>query len=407
LELRPRSLDKVAQLIDKGVSIPDPLSVDVGPDVDVARISGDGVTIYPGCRIYGAKTMISRGASLGAEAPVTLRDCRLGPEVELGGGFYAGSVLLDGVVMGASAHVREGCLLEERARGAHAVGLKQTILFPFVTLGSLVNFCDCLMAGGTSPSHHSEVGSSYVHFNFTPAGDKSTASLFGDVPRGVMLDQEPIFLGGQGGAVGPLRVAFGTVVAAGSILREDVLEEGQLVVASVPRGMKRAFSPRAYTDVRPVVRNNIVYLANLAALERWYSEVRRGFFHREELGDLMLEAALEVLAAAKRERVHRLLSMLDKAAASDGSKPRPSGKMRALAALFTDGTEGDDAPNPPRSLTAAVAAAWSDGGERHYLDWMRALPSATRRAGTDWLQTTVNFLCARAGELLDDPRLSA
>jgi len=30
--------------------------------------------------------------------------------------------------------------------------------------------------------------------------------LFGDVPRGVMLNQPPIFLGGQGGAVGPIRV---------------------------------------------------------------------------------------------------------------------------------------------------------------------------------------------------------
>ena len=110
--------------------------------------------------------------------------------------------------MGPGAQVREGCLLEEEANGAHCVGLKQTILFPFVTLGSLINFCDCLMAGGTSRKDHSEVGSSYIHFNFTPDGDKTTASLFGDVPRGVMLDQPPIFLGGQGGAVGPVRAGL-------------------------------------------------------------------------------------------------------------------------------------------------------------------------------------------------------
>ena len=90
--------------------------------------------------------------------------------------------------MGLGAQVREGCLLEEEANGAHCVGLKQTILFPFVTLGSLINFCDCLMAGGTSRKDHSEVGSSYIHFNYTPDGDKTTASLFGDVPRGVMLE---------------------------------------------------------------------------------------------------------------------------------------------------------------------------------------------------------------------------
>jgi len=84
------------------------------------------------------------------------------------------------------AEVREGCLLEEEANGAHTVGLKQTILFPFVTLGSIVNFCDILMAGGTDRRNHSEVGSSYIHFNYTPNQDKATASLIGDVAYGVM-----------------------------------------------------------------------------------------------------------------------------------------------------------------------------------------------------------------------------
>jgi len=102
------------------------------------------------------------------------------------------------------------------------VGLKQTILFPFVTLGSLVNFCDCLMAGGTSKKDHSEVGSSYIHFNYTPEQDKATPSLIGDVPQGVMVNRPPIFLGGQGGAVGPVRIGYGTVVKAGTILRKDV-----------------------------------------------------------------------------------------------------------------------------------------------------------------------------------------
>ena len=110
--------------------------------------------------------------------------------------------------MGSGAHVRTGTLLEEQAGAAHTVGFKQTIFLPFVTAGSLINFCDCLMAGGTSRKNHSEIGSSYIHFNFTPRQDKATASLIGDVPRGVMLDQAPIFLGGQGGLVGPVLLDF-------------------------------------------------------------------------------------------------------------------------------------------------------------------------------------------------------
>jgi len=197
MDPQPRAHENVVRLIDNGVDVHAPLSVEVGDEVDATRISGDGVTIYPGCRIYGEHTVISAGCTLGAEGPVTLDDCRLGPHVALKGGSFKQSVFLEKANVGPGAQVREGCLLEEEASGAHCVGLKQTILFPFVTLGSLINFCDCLMAGGTSRNDHSEVGSSYVHFNYTPDGDKTTASLFGDVPRGVMLDQPPIFLGGQ------------------------------------------------------------------------------------------------------------------------------------------------------------------------------------------------------------------
>ncbi len=221
MDIQLRCYDKIFQLINKGVDIPNPFTIDLGDEVSVDRISGKGVRIYPGCRIYGEHTVISAGSQIGHEGPVTIDNCQLGPKVELKGGYFNKSVFLEKANMGLGAHVREGCILEEEANGAHCVGIKQTILFPFVTLGSLINFCDCLMAGGTSRKDHSEVGSSYIHFNFTPDGDKTTASLIGDVPRGVMLNQPAIFLGGQGGMVGPLRMGYGNVVAANSVLRND------------------------------------------------------------------------------------------------------------------------------------------------------------------------------------------
>jgi UDP-N-acetylglucosamine/UDP-N-acetylgalactosamine diphosphorylase len=144
MDFKPKSHEKIQQLLDKGVEIPNPGTLDIGNDVNVDQISGDGVRIYPGCRIYGGKTVISSGCKLGYEAPVTIEDCQLGSKVELKGGFFSKSVFLEKANMGMGAHVREGCILEEEAGGAHSVGLKQTILFPFVTLGSLINFCDCL-----------------------------------------------------------------------------------------------------------------------------------------------------------------------------------------------------------------------------------------------------------------------
>ena len=302
MEMRPKGYEKVMRLLDKGVEISNPLSLDIGPDVDVDCISGDGVVLYPGCRIYGAQTVISAGVRLGAEAPVTIDNCQLGPSVALKGGYFMKSVFLEKANMGSGAQVREGTLLEEEANGAHCVGLKQTILFPFVTLGSLINFCDCFMSGGTSRKNHGEVGSSYIHFNFTPDGNKTTASLFGDVPRGVMLNQPPIFLGGQGGTVGPVRTGYGTVVAAGSVLRDDVPGDNMFVMGKALPGVQRAIAPQAYKRLSRIVEKNIVYLASLVALEQWYVHVRRPFFAAQDLGLLVYDGALRVLASARAER---------------------------------------------------------------------------------------------------------
>jgi UDP-N-acetylglucosamine/UDP-N-acetylgalactosamine diphosphorylase len=196
--------------------------------------------------------------------------------------------------------------LEEEASCAHSVGLKQTILFPFVTLGSLINFCDCLMAGGTGRQNHSEVGSSYVHFNFTPNQDKATPSLIGDVPRGVMLSQRPIFLGGQGGLVGPARLGFGSVIAAGIICRADI-GENVLVRGVGMEAREIPYRPGIYPEIKRKVENNITYIANLTALRSWYSDVRSRF-----LNPIILEAALAVLEAAMAERISRLKALAER-----------------------------------------------------------------------------------------------
>jgi len=313
VELKARSYEKIVMLVNKGVDIPNPWTLDIGNEVDPERISGNGVTIYPGCRIYGKNTVISAGAKIGYEGPATIDDCQIGPNVELKAGYFNKAVFLEKANMGLGAHVREGCILEEEAGGAHCVGLKQTILFPFVTLGSLINFCDCLMAGGTSRKDHSEVGSSYIHFNFTPDGDKTTASLIGDVPRGVMLNQPPIFLGGQGGMVGPLRVGYGNIIAAGTILRKDIDEENKLIFGKGMSGEIKDRNPNSYPSISRIVGNNILYLANLVALEQWYMHVRQPFFNKQEFGDLVYAGAMDKLSSAKKERIKRLQAMADKA----------------------------------------------------------------------------------------------
>jgi UDP-N-acetylglucosamine/UDP-N-acetylgalactosamine diphosphorylase len=236
----------------------------------------------------------------------------LGPDVELKGGFFCNSVFLEKSGMGSCAHVRDACILEEEANGAHTVGLKHTILFPFVTLGSLINFCDCLMAGGTSRKNHSEVGSSYIHFNYTPNQDKITPSLIGDVHRGVMLDQPPIFLGGQGGLVGPAKLGFGTVIAAGAIFRGDFLEENKFFTGAILKEKYSDFYPGLYWTIHRQILNNINYIANLIALSFWYKEIRSQFLKESPMGKELYKGALEKLNIAIHERIKHFKAFVQK-----------------------------------------------------------------------------------------------
>ena len=75
--LKPRAEAKIIELIHRGVDIPNPLTLDIGDEVPVDRVSAKGVTLYPGCRIYGKNIVISAGCKLGAEAPATIEDCQL------------------------------------------------------------------------------------------------------------------------------------------------------------------------------------------------------------------------------------------------------------------------------------------------------------------------------------------
>jgi UDP-N-acetylglucosamine/UDP-N-acetylgalactosamine diphosphorylase len=389
---------RISALLDKGVVVYSPSSVFLDPDVQPERIAA-GAVIHPGCRLRGAKLSIGPGSVLGEEAPATVDDCQLGRNVCLKGGYFAGSTFLDGCSVGSSAHVRPGTLLEEGASAAHSVGLKQTILLPYVTIGSLVNFCDCLMAGGTGARDHGEVGSSYIHFNYTPSQDKATASLLGDVPRGVMLDMPPIFLGGQGGMVGPSRIAFGTVIAAGVICRDDVLEEGLLYTGrptSSGRSIRIRSSVRVGLDRS--FRNNLHYLGNIRALRVWYQEVRVGLSEGDVWSDACRVGALVRLDMILEERMRRLRELAD----SLGGAEVYNRLSEAWPRLH------EDMLRPAQSEVAAhdrntFLSAWqSVPAGTPYPQAIASLDREVRTAGTRWLQSLVDQVVG----LLPDKRQS-
>ena len=402
------NLDKIECLIKKGVRIPNPESVEIGDEVDIERISGDGVSVYSGCKIFGSSTLILQRSNIGYEGPVTIENCHIGPEVKLKSGFFKQAVFLNKVSMGSGSHVRDGTILEEQASVAHTVGLKQTILFPFVTLGSLINFCDCFMAGGTDRKNHSEVGSSYIHFNFTPNQDKATASLLGDVPNGVMLNQNPIFLGGQGGLIGPCRLSYGTTIAAGTINRKDELNSGRLIFGGAGKGGSIPFTPGMYRSEKRIVTNNIIYIANLMALLQWYNHVR-SMFISHDFPQPLLDGLKEKLNMAIEERVKRLGELCLKTPDPDIAKETSEGLMHQKNKLRDRWPEMEEAFKVNkikegdlsiRDLFLETINRGIKKSGRDYIPVIKGLSVENATQGTKWLQGIVDDITAQIIEII-------
>ncbi len=404
-----------SRLIQKGVTIYAPETVYIDDSVDPDRIASE-VIIHSGSRIRGKDTLICSGAIIGAEAPATVENCYIGPDVSLKGGFFKKGVFLKGASMGSGAHVREGTIFEEYASAAHQVGVKQTILFPFVTLGSLINFCDCLMSGGTGPKNHSEVGSSYIHFNFTPQQDKVTPSLLGDVAGGVMLNRKPIFLGGQGGLVGPARLAFGTVIAAGTICRTDELRENRLLFGGPSKSGNIAYSQDFYRNIRSVVYKNLHYMASLTALSCWYTHVRSRFVS-QQMPQELFSGLKANLGSALHERVLRLTRYAEKMGDSAKAYEKISGisaseklltqkrqlheNREQLSDNILSDFEGlQDDPSLRETFVASIDRAIDLHGKNDYVKTIQRINKTDADTGTAWLQGIVEKSMERWGALL-------
>jgi hypothetical protein len=360
--------DQLEQLAGKGVELIDPRQIYIDSDVSLHRIF-PGAILFPGTRLSGARTLVAPGAKIGSEGPATVVDSAIGENAEIASGYVAGSVLLNKARIGSNGHVRAGTLLEEEASTAHAVGLKQTILTSFVTLGSLINCCDCLVSGGRSRSNHTEIGSGFIHFNFTPwgeNGDKATPSLIGDVPRGVFLREERIFIGGSSGMVGPSRMGFGSFSVAGQVIRNDIKD--QRIHSETSRRIDAPWNFQGASSVGPRVAKNLEYIGQLLALRTWYEEVRKARLPKEQAAShpgLVIDEAIRLLDGAIKER----LTQLERFLKSTGGSLAPV-QFPARSGVFS----------------------WNDQGGKadDHVAWVKTLSAQEVARGTQWLQGIVD-----------------
>jgi UDP-N-acetylglucosamine/UDP-N-acetylgalactosamine diphosphorylase len=365
------SLEAKLDLLEaKGVTVIDRRQTYLDEAIDESRICR-GAVLYPGTRLVGARTFVGPGAKVGIEGPAVLVNTIIGKDSEVASGYLNEAVMLRNARVGSNAHIRVGTLMEEESSTAHAVGLKHTVLMSFVTMGSLINFCDGLISGGKSRREHTEVGSGFIHFNYKPrgkSGDKATPSLIGDVVHGVFLRQQRIFLGGLSGIVGPQKVGFGSFTIAGQVLRREV--PSNRVVGDVPRKVDRESYAPTEAPSR-ILKLNLEYIGQLTALQTWYREVRlaripasREYAHIR----VVTRAALELLSVCIDERVERLRQFLE-----ERGLPIP-------CLSFT---------SPPCPLSIEARHPYFD-----HIEWIMDLSQIEVEKGASWLRSIVDGIVA-------------
>ena len=396
-----------------------PASTVVAPDVNLSQIE-PGVRLYPGCTIEGPRTILRAGTELGRAGGGTFKNVAAGRNVSLWGGAFDDCTFLDGASLRGNAEVRGGSLLEEGAEGAHTVGLKMTILLCNVVVGSLINFRDALVAGGTSRKDHSEVGSCLALYNFTPWGDKF-ASQFGDVPTGVTLRGARIFVGGQAQIVSPVRVGYGAVIPAGVAVRRDVPDFAMASnAAPTPGGQLGSFDTRVLGAVAPKYRATVTYIANLWALRAWYTDVRIPCA-TDVLQSALLQSAVRQIDAGIAERIKRLDKWIARlpdsvrhlrAAADAKSHRRAAEQQRLVDSWSSDKARLQEpvAPNPHGAaegsevfktvvdkLTGAGSAAATGDGSVGWIDRICSLDETSVVAVREALQAQIDARLAPLG----------
>jgi UDP-N-acetylglucosamine/UDP-N-acetylgalactosamine diphosphorylase len=229
-----------------------------------------------------------------------------------------------------------------------------------------------------------------------------------------MLNQNPIFLGGQGGLVGPVSLEYGVVIAAGTIARKDITKENSMLLGNPSVPKRIPFHPDIYSNVKRIIRQNSIYIANLIALRAWYLSVRSVFFKRDGIQDALLNGALAKIESAINERIKRLGEVALKVSESiepyKSTEKKPSqlsierkrelvDRWPEMKDLFSDSfEESGDSGNRDKFLKI-IENTISENG-KDYLTVIRRLKKEEAETGTLWLQSIVNNICGRIWTLL-------
>ncbi len=181
----------------EGVTMLDPQQVWIGPDVTLGR----DCEILPQTMLWGS-TKVGEGCTLGPNTRLT--DCVVGPGCVLDETVAVRAVLDEGVTCGPRAYLREGTHMGPRSKAGTCVEIKKSRIGAGSKVPHLSYIGDCDMGPGVN------IGAGSITCNYDGAAKHKT-TIGADA-----------FIGSDTMMVAPVAIGEGALVAAGSVITDDV-----------------------------------------------------------------------------------------------------------------------------------------------------------------------------------------
>ncbi|MCD6353706.1 MAG: UDP-N-acetylglucosamine pyrophosphorylase, partial [Proteobacteria bacterium] len=182
-----------------------------------------------------------------------------------------------------------------------------------------------------------------------------------------------------------------------------------MIIGKAPVGKVINITPRSYKNISRVIQNNLLYLANLTALEQWYMHIRQLFFKEQKFGDLIYDGLMDNISLAKKERAKRLKAMAEKMPASlkqyNTHGGAATGKQEfhdhseEAFSLFLAPEESEE----ETELRHCFLAGFHKHKEEHntgYIHIIQSLPASVSQDGVRWLNRVVETRCQNAATLM-------
>lgn len=212
-ELRRRTLER---LMDAGVTVVDPVTTYVAPEVEV----GPDTVLGPFTVLEGG-TVVGSGCHLGPGAHV--RGSRIGDRVRILWSVVEESEVGDDCRIGPYAHLRPGTRLARR-----------------VVVGNFAEIKNSTVGEGTRVQHVSYLGDATVGRDVNIGAGTVTCNFRYGVPgKHPTVIEDGAFIGSDTMLNAPVRVGAGAVTGAGSVVTKDV-PPGMVVVGVPARVVRRA-----------------------------------------------------------------------------------------------------------------------------------------------------------------------